>query len=189
MRNCGVFEIKNIVTGQVYIGYSTDIENIQGRQFYKLRKILIRTDLQLSFNKYGEKNFEFKILEYCEKKDVIRIKQKWMDFTKCCDEKYGFNIIKNADHLGENRGKKYSTIISKSLIGKVLSEEHKMKIKIFHTGKKLSEEIKKKISKSHTGKRKNRLPDICENMNKIAVKKYLAKYYPENKEENNNEKI
>ena len=37
------------------------------------------TDLRKSFEKYGEDNFEVNILEYCNKEDVKKVKQKWID--------------------------------------------------------------------------------------------------------------
>ena len=49
--------------------------------------------LQRSFNKYGEYNFDFSILEYGSDLDEIRQKeQKWIDNLDACDQKKGYNL-------------------------------------------------------------------------------------------------
>lgn len=64
---CGIYKIENILNGNIYIGQSTNIKNR-----FKSHKSNLRLNkhcnihLQYAWNKYGEENFEFSILEVCD---------------------------------------------------------------------------------------------------------------------------
>lgn len=63
--NCGIYVIKNNVNNKMYIGSSTNI-----KQRFTCHKSALRNNnhrnkhLQNAWNKYGEDNFEFIIIEY-----------------------------------------------------------------------------------------------------------------------------
>lgn len=157
-KDFGIYCIKNIVNGNVYIGQT-------GESFYrrylhhrwKLKKGTHDNEhLQRAFNKYGENNFEFCILKVIADKslldelEIYYIKQ-YKD-KNCC-----YNINK-----GGNVSRR----------GIPLSEETKRKIgnknKILMTGKKHSDETKRRMSLSRTGKtpfRKN----LCFNEQQIQT--------------------
>jgi len=92
----GIFEIRNIMTNQVYIGGSeTNINTMQTTYFTHLSNNTFSNKyLQDSYNYYGRKNFKFKILEICEPKDLLSLKKKWVKKTKSNDRRYGFNIAR-----------------------------------------------------------------------------------------------
>ena len=61
----GIYKIINKVNGKTYIGKSLDVKERRYSHFYLLRKNKHGNQhLQASFNKYGEKNFEFSIIEF-----------------------------------------------------------------------------------------------------------------------------
>ena len=67
MRQEGIYMIRNRINNKVYIGQSIDLVRREGDHFSDLRRgIHTNTHLQSSFNKYGEVNFEFIVLEYCD---------------------------------------------------------------------------------------------------------------------------
>lgn len=59
-----VYEIKNIVTEKRYIGQTNDIKTRQSGHLADLKyKRHYNTELQDDFNKYGERNFQFNVIE------------------------------------------------------------------------------------------------------------------------------
>lgn len=62
----GIYSIKNKVNGKIYIGQSTDIIDRLRHHLSELRHNRHSNSyLQRSFNKYGEENFEFDVVEEC----------------------------------------------------------------------------------------------------------------------------
>lgn len=74
----GIYTITNKVTGKLYIGESLDIYRRWHKEHIpKLRKDLhYNKELQNDFNKYGEENFEFEILERYSGNDPISTKAR-----------------------------------------------------------------------------------------------------------------
>lgn len=77
--------------------------------------------LQNAFNKYGEVSFEFHVLEFCSKEDLIKTEQKYIDFYS---PDFNMNPI-----AGSNLGRKFSL-------------ETREKIRQANLGKKLTPELK-----------------------------------------------
>ena len=93
----GIYSITNIINNKVYIGSSKDIYGrwVQHKNTLNQNKHHNRY-LQFAWNKYGEENFLFKIIELCDGKDLFVNEQKWYDFYNSGDEKYGYNLSKIA---------------------------------------------------------------------------------------------
>ena len=77
----GIYAIKNKVSGKIYIGQSTNIEN----RWYKHKTSLRHNyhgnyHLQCSWNKYGEDSFEFSVLEECEKDKLDEREIYWINY-------------------------------------------------------------------------------------------------------------
>lgn len=135
--NSGIYCIKNLINGKVYIGSSCRIEHRHYSHFYLLKKKNhANHHLQKAFDKYGEPNFEFLIIESVEIPKLIAREQYWIDYYDATNADKGYNIRPRAD-------------------GHLLSEETKKKLSLFHLGKKTrphSEETKRKIGLSNMGK-------------------------------------
>lgn len=130
----GVYQILNVVNGKMYIGSAAFISkrwswHIQALKRGKHHSIL----MQRAWNKYGESNFQFTILQIVDVKELIGIEQKWMNASKCANPKFGYNIYPIAGRP----------------LGKKLSEAHKLKISIGGKGKKRSEATKIKMREYH----------------------------------------
>ena len=75
-----VYKILNKVNSRSYIGSSVYFPQRKATHLSKLRKnIHPNNHLQNSFNKYGEDNFEFVILETCLKENLIEREQYYID--------------------------------------------------------------------------------------------------------------
>lgn len=121
--NTGIYEIKNTVNENNYIGQSIKLNSRKNSHFFQLRNNIHKNiHLQRAFTKYGEQNFTFNILLYCEDFELTRYEQSIVDL---------FNPTYNLLRLCVN-----------SPMGYKHTEETKRK----HIGRKVSEETKKKMS-------------------------------------------
>lgn len=128
----GIYLIKNKINNKLYVGSTTVSFNKRWSYHrYDLRKnIHANKHLQKSWNKYGEINFEFILLEECSKEICTEREQYYIN-TLLPE----YNILKFANRV---TGYKH-TDETKQLISKI----HKNKI--------LSKETKEKMSKSRKG--------------------------------------
>ena len=66
-RKIGIYKITNLINSKLYIGKSKDIENRYKKHLTQLKhNNHINKHFQNSFNKYGEDNFLYEIIEECE---------------------------------------------------------------------------------------------------------------------------
>ena len=88
----GIYQIRNLVNDKIYIGSSENLYIRYREHFYTLNKNIHRNGkLQKSFNKHGEQNFIFEIIEFIEDKNkLLEIEQYWIDRFKVV--KTGYNI-------------------------------------------------------------------------------------------------
>lgn len=125
MKKSGVYKIINEITNNFYIGSSVNVERRKKEHFNLLRKNKHNNKhLQNSFNVYGEKNFQFVIVEYCNKEECVIKEQCFIN-----ELKPSYNINPNAGNsLGVKHTKKTIEKIRNCKIGKKHSEETKQKI-------------------------------------------------------------
>jgi group I intron endonuclease len=104
----GVYTITNIINNKIYVGSSTISVNTRLKQHKSQLKNNKHSNriLQNSYNKYGEENFIFEILEECLPEHCLGIEQYWMNMLDVCNRKYGYNINVNASN---RRGCKLTT--------------------------------------------------------------------------------
>jgi group I intron endonuclease len=123
IKQSGIYKITCLKTNKIYIGSSIDIKKRWNSHRHHLRNGIHGNNyLQNSWNKYGEKNFKFEIIEIIKPKLLMKNELRWFKKTKCCNLKFGFNIGKNpnAPMLGRKHSKKSKLKISTALIGKKL---------------------------------------------------------------------
>lgn len=163
----GIYLIVNIINNKIYVGSSYKINARWSGHKHELRlnkhhSIL----LQRAWNKYGEENFKFVVLEYVDKKELIEREQYWLDKLKCYDKRIGYNhYLKAGSPLGIKQ-----------------SEETKAK----RRGQKRSEEVKLKISKGVKGiikseKWQNNIKQAILSSNKVFKNKRNVDKWPHEK--------
>lgn len=146
-----IYSIYNKINGHFYIGSTHSPDKRKATHFNLLRKNKHHSRyLQHAFNKYGEENFEFKILL---KVNVILREAEQLYIDKYKPE---YNVSKNT--LAPMQGRKHSKETIKKFkeiirpkgkdcphYGKKQSEEQKEKQRQRQLGSKRSEETKKKM--------------------------------------------
>lgn len=164
----GIYKIINKTNGKYYIGSSSNIIHrwIEHKCYLRKNKH-VNNYLQNSWNKYGEDNFEFVIIEKVPKEKLIEVEQKYLDEIKNLPNKknkyYNISIDSSCPGRGIKHTDEYKKKMSESCRGKKkppFSREHcenMSKVRMgkikWPNGRVFSEEHKKNMSKSFTGKR------------------------------------
>jgi len=116
MKITGIYKITNTINMKYYIGSSVHIEKRFREHKHGLRNNCHKNPyLQNAWNKYGENNFIFEVIENCDKVMLIEREQYYLDSTQCYTDIVGYNIniIANSPlgrKISEEMLKKYKTI-------------------------------------------------------------------------------
>lgn len=168
---CGIYMIKNKINGNIYIGQAADIYERWREHISLLRRGKhVNNHLQRAWNKYGDDNFEFSIVEECSENALNDREIYWIteydSYHNGYNQTLGGGGVRGFKHDEETKQR-----ISESLkgenapwYGKQRSEETKVKVGQASKerwsnpenhpmyGKHHTEESKEKMSKSHKGK-------------------------------------
>jgi group I intron endonuclease len=126
----GIYFIMNKLDGKVYVGSAQDIKKRIVRHRSQLNhQTHPNQHLQLAWNKYGEENFTFDILELVDIPDLIKIENQYLKIAERLPDRY-YNIAYDA--TSPMRGRKIST-------------ETKLKLSAVWKGRKHTEEAKRKM--------------------------------------------
>ena len=115
---CGfIYEIRNKINDKVYIGKTTKKNPIDRKHqhFHLLKKEKHHNKhLQHSFNKYGQQNFQFKVIVFVYSSDRLNLlEQEFIWRNKSTDSGHGYNLTEGGD--GGNLSEYSETKISYSL--------------------------------------------------------------------------
>lgn len=133
--NCGIYMIENLINGKKYIGQSINLQTRKKTHINNLKRNKhCNKHLQRAWNKYGEKNFQIKILELCDREFLSEKEMAYISYYDSYTN--GYNL----------------TIGGESTIGYKFTEEAKLKISLANSGRFVSDVTKKKISDSSSKK-------------------------------------
>ena len=175
----GIYCIENLINGKKYIGQSVDVPYRWYRHKYELNSNIHYNDyLQKAWNKYGEYNFKFYVLETCDAGDLDVRETYYIDFYKSTNRENGYNL-KTGGQFGAKLSEEACLKISTSLKGHAVSLESRAKISKNHAdvsgqnngmyGRKHTDAVKKRVScanKGRTSHRRNRNRVYCVELNK-----------------------
>jgi group I intron endonuclease len=93
----GIYSIKNVKNNNCYFGSSKNIEKrwkthlnqLKNNKHHNIR-------LQRAWNKYGENNFIFEIVEECDETNLLQLEQKYIDLNP----KYNISLFISIFTLG-----------------------------------------------------------------------------------------
>jgi group I intron endonuclease len=187
-RLCGIYCIKNILNGKIYIGQTKDsYERWLAHKGLLKRNKHWSSHLQNAWNKDGEKAFEFIILEVCtyDKKVLTQKEDFWINKLQSNISEFGYNLRiasdSNAGHkLSEEQRKHFSEVQKKRIVSpqellrlKTLNLGRKHKKPSHRKGTKHTEEAKRKMKENspHTpSTRKGHTKENDERILKAALK-------------------
>jgi group I intron endonuclease len=70
IKAMGIYQIRNLINGKIFLGSSKDLKGILNRNKFQLKNNLhINKAMQRDFNEIGEANFSFEILEHLKPKE------------------------------------------------------------------------------------------------------------------------
>ncbi|OQA13819.1 MAG: NUMOD3 motif (2 copies) [bacterium ADurb.Bin363] len=156
-RKTGIFAIRNLVTGKIYIGQASDWRKVRSSYFSSLREgSFTNKDLQADFNCFGEELFEIEVVEYCSVDVLGERKRHYVDFyVSINQELYNWDNQKMSLFLkGHVTTEETRRKIGNANKGNHHTEETRRKISKIHKGSKLSKEHRDKISEKIKGMRK-----------------------------------
>jgi group I intron endonuclease len=152
----GIYKIESkIKPRRIYIGSTKNISQRWNDHLKRLRTNRHENrKLQNHYNKYRETDLQFSVLLGCDKEDLIKIEQYFIDsynpyFNICKKANSNLGIKRTEEHIRkwlESRRRNGSFIMSEEARRKI-SES----LKGLRKGIKLSEEHIKKLSESHKG--------------------------------------
>ena len=94
-NRAGVYQIRNLVNGKIYVGSSINLRQRKCAHMTKLaRGAHINKHLQSAYNIYGKENFIFEVIEFIENNKIL-IRAKEMEYIKklkVTDPQYGYNL-------------------------------------------------------------------------------------------------
>ena len=158
----GIYRIRNLVNGKMYIGFaSMNFGDRRDSHFACLRNNYhFNHDLQNDFNKYGESNFVFEVVEEIESDDILKYQEKEIYYISLYDTvNTGYNYTAGGNnHIRPTREK----IRQMAEINRIAN-----------TGKRVSEETKKRMSISHRKRKDLSKPNILSEKDVIDIKNRL----------------
>lgn len=120
---CGIYKITNKINGKCYIGQSNDINRRWRQELSPNAKL--NPHLARAFEKYGTDNFEFEIIEECQRELLNEREQFWINIYNSANKNFGYNKTFGGDG---NLGRHF-----------IMTDTQKEKIRKANTGRKLTE--------------------------------------------------
>ena len=153
----GIYKIENLINHKVYIGQAIDIK----KRWKDHKRMLrngnhFRSHLQHSWNKYGEENFSFEILEICKLEEMDEKERYWLRYYGGYESTQTYNV-RDGGQDTHNVSKETREKLRKANLGKKQSPEtiqkRAEKLRGQHRiGRKRTEEERKKQSERQKGK-------------------------------------
>lgn len=153
MGTSGIYCIKNITNGKLYVGSTINFYGRWANHKSELRKgIHDNSYLQRSWNKYGEQAFEFAVLLECPESELAINEDRLIRETKSGTRQYGYNLdtfIQGRKQISEETRAKLSAANK----GKKRSAETRAKVSAARKGKKFGPEMRAVWSRAQTGRK------------------------------------
>lgn len=89
----GIYKIINLLDEKVYIGSSKNIQQRQYKHFWLLNKNCHdNSHLQNAYNKFGEKNFIFDVIELCVEEELASKENYYIKKYNSNNSTFGYNL-------------------------------------------------------------------------------------------------
>lgn len=152
-----------------YVGSAARSFNLRKKEHLNAlrRGIHYNSHLQGAWQKYGEINFEFVILERCNPLECLEREQVWIDAYRSSEQDFGYNFQPTA---GSNLGVKWSAeVIAKfSASAKARSERPGEIERLKQIGQHPTEEDKAKCTRKNTTQNTETKKKIKKRLSKLS---------------------
>lgn len=157
LRSSGVYKIKHLESGRVYIGSAVNLAARIKNHRSKLNcGHHINQKLQRAWSKYGPAAFSVRVLLVCSKADLLMFEQLCLDGYRAAKD--GFNICPTAGNvLGRKHSEATKAKMRESAIRRGVPAEHIARMAAANQGRVLSAESRAKVSSAL--KQRVRKPD------------------------------
>lgn len=164
----GVYSIRNKVNGKRYVGSAAVSirERLVNHRSMLRRGRHYSIHLQRAWSKYGERQFEFTVLERCLPNDCVLREQVWLDFFRSYDPRRGYNTCRAAGSvLGLRHSPETLARLSTASRGNTIRRGSKHrpesieKMRVSASGKVRTPETRAKISQAIMSSRKAALTE------------------------------
>ncbi|KKN00203.1 hypothetical protein LCGC14_1140130 [marine sediment metagenome] len=144
----GIYAIRNNINGKAYIGSSVNLHRRKNTHFNDLRSNRhYNCYLQRAWNKYGEENFIFEVLEYVSEENQLIEKEKtWI--ANSSNEIYNLMEVVEKDFRASIETRQKLSAAGK---GRIVSEETRQKLSKVHKGRIIPKETRQKMSEVRKG--------------------------------------
>jgi len=156
MLGSGIYQIRNLINGKVYVGSAVCLKNR-----FKLHHINLRkgnhhsSHLQRAWDKHGVDNFVFEVLEgVLDKEYLIAREQYWIDKLHACRDGYNTCPVAGST-LGTKRSEQTREKLKNCFKGRKHTEASKLAISLAKKGvpaKPRSDATRRLLSKINKGK-------------------------------------
>jgi len=114
MKLTGIYQIRNLKNGKIYVGSSNNIlQRWREHKSYLNRQRHRNCKLQSAWNKYDKNSFVFEIIEFCSEAQQFDREQYWLNLKLWADyqddrfDKLGYNISRKAELNSVASGEKH----------------------------------------------------------------------------------
>lgn len=159
-KTSGIYRFVNFKNGKIYTGSAI---NLYRRRIDHIKELRAgkhhNSYLQRAWDKYGEQDFCFEVLEICEKEKLLELEQRWIDRLNCVKPN-GYNLNPIA---GSNLGRKFD-------------DNFRLKASARQTGVKRSEETRKLMSEAQANRKRD--PSIGLKISEAKKGKGVGRKHP-----------
>lgn len=125
LRNkSGIYQIRNLINNKIYIGSSKNLLDRFKEHSKRLKsKRHVNIKLQNAFNKYGQQNFIFEVIEFVSLEDLISIEQYWINTLDAVNIGYNINPTAGLPPSRKHTEKEIELLRNSPLCKKVICVE------------------------------------------------------------------
>jgi group I intron endonuclease len=153
-RRSGVYQIRCLANGKLYIGSTADLANRWGTHRHYLAKGTHHSvKLQRAWNKYGADAFVFEVLELTFPWATVEVEQRYLDEFRTFEPTTGYNVSPTASSTaGVVKTPEQCRAISERMKGKPQHPNSRAGIVAYWKGRKHTAETNAKRSAALTGR-------------------------------------